>query len=127
MLPLTAGWAKLLGLFGDGAVDPWNIRPLIAKSEGPHGCSFGCGDAEAATNPPPWTWSTSGRTVAPLPCAAFGRYTRTRSLRLASATSCHWISAPRSGIPGDHPRHPAPSSCQPPMCNDLPRTTDLFS
>lgn len=31
------------------------------------------------------------------------------------------------GIPGDHPRHPAPSSCQPPMCNDLPRTTDLFS
>jgi len=40
-------YLELLGLFGDGAVDPWNIRPLIAKYEGLHGCSFGCGDAQA--------------------------------------------------------------------------------
>ena len=41
-------YLELLGLFGDGAGDPWNIRPLIAKYEGLHGCSFGCGDARAA-------------------------------------------------------------------------------
>ncbi|WP_214415007.1 VOC family protein [Sphaerisporangium fuscum] len=40
-------YLELLGLFGDGSADPWNIRPLIAKYEGLHGCSFGCGDAEA--------------------------------------------------------------------------------
>ncbi|MFI6603294.1 VOC family protein [Nonomuraea sp. NPDC050536] len=39
-------YLELLGLFGDGSVDPWNIRPLIAQYEGLHGCSFGCGDAE---------------------------------------------------------------------------------
>lgn len=39
-------YLELLGLFGDGSVDPWNIRPLIEKYEGLHGCSFGCGDAE---------------------------------------------------------------------------------
>jgi Glyoxalase-like domain len=40
-------YLELLGLCGDGSVDPWHIRPLIAKYEGLHGCSFGCGDAEA--------------------------------------------------------------------------------
>ncbi|MGI5324696.1 VOC family protein [Actinomadura nitritigenes] len=40
-------YLELLGLFGDGSVDPWNIRPLISRYEGLHGCSFGCGDAEA--------------------------------------------------------------------------------
>jgi hypothetical protein len=40
-------YLELLGLFGDGAVDPWNIRPLIAKYEGLHGCSFGDGTATA--------------------------------------------------------------------------------
>lgn len=40
-------YLELLGLFGDGSVDPWNIRPLIAQYEGLHGCSFGCEDAEA--------------------------------------------------------------------------------
>jgi hypothetical protein len=39
-------YLELLGLFGDGSVDPWRIRPLIAEYEGLHGCSFGCGDAE---------------------------------------------------------------------------------
>jgi catechol 2,3-dioxygenase-like lactoylglutathione lyase family enzyme len=39
-------YLELLGLFGDGSVDPWRIRPLIARYEGLHGCSFGCGDAE---------------------------------------------------------------------------------
>lgn len=39
-------YLELLGLFGDGSADPWNIRPLIAGYEGLHGCSFGCGDAE---------------------------------------------------------------------------------
>jgi hypothetical protein len=39
-------YLELLGLFGDGSVDPWNIRPLIARYEGLHGCSFGCDDAE---------------------------------------------------------------------------------
>jgi hypothetical protein len=39
-------YLELLGLFGDGSVDPWNIRPLIAQYEGLHGCSFGCEDAE---------------------------------------------------------------------------------
>ncbi|MGH3376120.1 MAG: VOC family protein [Actinoallomurus sp.] len=38
-------YLELLGLFGDGSVDPWNIRPLIAQYEGLHGCSFGCADA----------------------------------------------------------------------------------
>ncbi len=38
-------YLELLGLFGDGSVDPWNIRPLIARYEGLHGCSFGCDDA----------------------------------------------------------------------------------
>jgi hypothetical protein len=37
-------YLELLGLFADGSVDPSNIRPLIAKYEGLHGCSFGCGD-----------------------------------------------------------------------------------
>lgn len=37
-------YLELLGLFGDGSVDPWNIRPLIARYEGLHGCSFGCED-----------------------------------------------------------------------------------
>ena len=41
-------YLELLGLFGDGSVDPWNIRPLIAEYEGLHGYSFGCVDAEAA-------------------------------------------------------------------------------
>ncbi|GAA3146503.1 VOC family protein [Nonomuraea roseoviolacea] len=40
-----ATYLELLGLFGDGSVDPWNIRPLIAQYEGLHGCSFGCEDA----------------------------------------------------------------------------------
>ncbi|ANN17187.1 hypothetical protein SD37_17085 [Amycolatopsis orientalis] len=40
-------YLELLGLFGDGSVDPWNIRPLIAQYEGLHGCSFGCADAAA--------------------------------------------------------------------------------
>lgn len=40
-------YLELLGLFGDGSVDPWRIRPLIARYEGLHGCSFGCADAEA--------------------------------------------------------------------------------
>ncbi|MFI9635330.1 VOC family protein [Nocardia sp. NPDC051929] len=40
-------YLELLGLFGDGSVDPWQIRPLIAQYEGLHGCSFGCADAEA--------------------------------------------------------------------------------
>ncbi|MEV6386958.1 VOC family protein [Nocardia xishanensis] len=39
-------YLELLGLFGDGSVDPWNIRPLIAEYEGLHGYSFGCADAE---------------------------------------------------------------------------------
>ena len=39
-------YLELLGLFGDGSVDPWNIRPLIAQYEGLHGYSFGCTDAE---------------------------------------------------------------------------------
>lgn len=39
-------YLELLGLFGDGSVDPWNIRPLIAQYEGLHGYSFGCVDAE---------------------------------------------------------------------------------
>ncbi|NUW43618.1 VOC family protein [Nonomuraea rhodomycinica] len=38
-------YLELLGLFGDGSIDPWNIRPLIARYEGLHGCSFGCDDA----------------------------------------------------------------------------------
>jgi catechol 2,3-dioxygenase-like lactoylglutathione lyase family enzyme len=37
-------YLELLGLFGDGSVDPWNIRPLIAQYEGLHGISFGCHD-----------------------------------------------------------------------------------
>ncbi|WP_328388123.1 VOC family protein [Nocardia sp. NBC_00416] len=39
-------YLEILGLFGDGSVDPWNIRPLIAEYEGLHGNSFGCVDAE---------------------------------------------------------------------------------
>ncbi|MGQ4601117.1 VOC family protein [Nocardia sp. R6R-6] len=39
-------YLELLGLFGDGSVDPWNIRPLIAEYEGLHGYSFGSPDAE---------------------------------------------------------------------------------
>ncbi|KZB84787.1 VOC family protein [Amycolatopsis regifaucium] len=39
-------YLELLGLFGDGSVDPWNIRSLVARYEGLHGCSFGCDDAE---------------------------------------------------------------------------------
>ncbi|GAA0348629.1 VOC family protein [Actinoallomurus spadix] len=38
-------YLELLGLFGDGSVDPWNIRSLIAEYEGLHGYSFGCTDA----------------------------------------------------------------------------------
>ncbi|MEU7835363.1 VOC family protein [Nonomuraea sp. NPDC049129] len=38
-------YLELLGLFGDGSVDPWHIRPLIAQYEGLHGNSFGCADA----------------------------------------------------------------------------------
>jgi catechol 2,3-dioxygenase-like lactoylglutathione lyase family enzyme len=40
-----ANYLELLGLFGDGSIDPWNIRPLIAQYEGLHGYSFGCADA----------------------------------------------------------------------------------
>jgi Glyoxalase-like domain len=40
-------YLELLGLFGDGSDDPWNVRPLIAEYEGLHGCSFGCDDAGA--------------------------------------------------------------------------------
>jgi hypothetical protein len=39
-------YLELLGLYGDGSVDPWNIRPLIAQYEGLHGYSFGCTDIE---------------------------------------------------------------------------------
>ncbi|MET7461140.1 VOC family protein [Nonomuraea sp. NPDC005501] len=41
-------YLELLGLYGDGSVDPWNIRPLIAQYEGLHGYSFGCTDIETA-------------------------------------------------------------------------------
>ncbi|MFD1544992.1 VOC family protein [Nonomuraea guangzhouensis] len=37
-------YLELLGLYGDGSVDPWNIRPLIEQYEGLHGYSFGCPD-----------------------------------------------------------------------------------
>ncbi len=37
-------YLELLGLFGDGSVDPWGVRPLIARYEGLHGYSFGCTD-----------------------------------------------------------------------------------
>ena len=39
-------YLELLGLYGDGSADPWNIRPLIAQYEGLHGYSFGCTDIE---------------------------------------------------------------------------------
>ena len=39
-------YLELLGLFGDGSADPWNVRPLVARYEGLHGYSFGCTDAE---------------------------------------------------------------------------------
>lgn len=38
-------YLELLGLFGDGSVDPWGVRPLIARYEGLHGYSFGCADS----------------------------------------------------------------------------------
>ncbi|MFI6798327.1 VOC family protein [Streptosporangium canum] len=41
-------YLELLGLFGDGSADPWNIRPLIAQYEGLHGYSFGCTGIETA-------------------------------------------------------------------------------
>lgn len=40
-------YLELLGVFGDGSSDPWNIQPLVAKREGMHGCSFGCSDPAA--------------------------------------------------------------------------------
>lgn len=46
--PFGRTYLELLGLFGDGSADPWNVRPLIARHEGLHGCSFGCGDVEGA-------------------------------------------------------------------------------
>ncbi|QFY09144.1 VOC family protein [Nonomuraea phyllanthi] len=41
-------YLELLGLFGDGSADPWNVRPLIEQYEGLHGYSFGCAGIEAA-------------------------------------------------------------------------------